>query len=457
MFTEDEIKKYGVKNNYHDNIYLFEPNNNIVTLNDKIEYILTVDEKFVTKNTELIVDVLYIKDGQTFKERGIGYYEKIEKNKFNIIAKFMKKGIYEIKINFDYYEIKIQVLCKHDFSIEIPYERSKYLGGEGYTDEEIELLKEKGNEKIDNIILKAPKREESSLDEFTEYLKKNTTNLNDLEKAFLLFKWITTNIDYDIEGFFNKTFKTNKYDVFKTGLTVCSGYARLFRHFADNINLITENIICFSKGLGYNEDKLNQKLDSDHEYNAVKLKNKWYLIDSTWGSGYAKNKTFIRYYNPFYFCISPDYLIYTHYPINENWQLLERPIKFKKFLSNLELHSHFFEDGFYKVEPNKFKINGIIGKNKLKVYKNNKKDIYIKILIYKLKENSSLKYNCIMINDKKYPLCSSEDKLLKKYDNILDYEYNLDEKGEYYLSFNVYDKLEKAESFTYFHIKILCT
>jgi len=62
-----------------------------------------------------------------------------------------------------------------------------------------------------------------------------------------------------------------------------------------------------------------------------------------------------------------------------------------------------------------------------------------------------------MINDKKYPLCSSEDKLLKKYDNILDYEYNLDEKGEYYLSFNVYDKLEKAESFTYFHIKILCT
>ena len=246
LFTEDEIKRFNIINYNGVPGFLLEPNNNIVTLNDKIEYILTVDEKFVTKNTKLIVDVLYIKNGQTIEKRGIGYYEKIEKNKFNIIAKFMKKGIYEIKINFDYYEIKIQVLCKHDFSIEIPYERSKYLGGEGYTDEEIELLKEKGNEKIDNIILKAPGREESSLDEFTEYLKKNTTNLNDLEKAFLLFKWITTNIDYDIEGFFNKTFKTNKYDVFKTGLTVCSGYARLFRHFADNINLITENIICFS-------------------------------------------------------------------------------------------------------------------------------------------------------------------------------------------------------------------
>ena len=240
-------------------------------------------------------------------------------------------------------------------------------------------------------------------------------------------------------------------------MTVCSGYARLFRHFADNINLITENIICFSKGLGYNKDKQNQKLDSDHEYNAVKLKNKWYLIDSTWGSGYAKNKTFIRYYNPFYFCVSPDYLIYTHYPINENWQLLERPIKFKEFLSNLELHSHFFEDGFYKVEPNKYKIDYILGKNKLKVYKNNKKDINLFVSIYKLEENSSLTSNYLQINNKKYPLFSSRNKILKKSDNVFEYEYTLIEKGEYYLILNGKDLSENTSSFNeYFSCYIYC-
>jgi len=292
LFTEEEIKKYHIEKDYGGDIYLFEPNNNIVTLNDKIEYTLTVDEKYVTKDTKLIVEPLYIKDGQKISKRGIGYYEKIDKNKFNIVAKFMKKGLYEIEVSIGeeiLLKIKIfRVLCKHDFSKEIRYERSKYLGGEGYTDEEIELLKEKGNEKIDNIILKAPKREESNLDEFTEYLKKNTNDLNDLEKAFLLFKWITYNIDYDKIGLLNKTCVYNKYEVFKTGSTVCEGYAKLFQHFADNINLINENICCFSKGSGYDPNKMNKKLDSDHMYNAVKLKNKWYLIDSTWGAKYQK-------------------------------------------------------------------------------------------------------------------------------------------------------------------------
>ena len=256
----------------------------------------------------------------------------------------------------------------------------------------------------------------------------------------------------------NNTYKCNKYDVFTTGLTVCSGYARLFRHFADNINLITENIVCFSKGYGYDKNKQDYKLDSDHEYNAVKLKNKWYLIDSTWGAGQVKNnKTFARYYRPFYFCVPPDCLIYTHYPINENWQLLEKPIKFTEFLSNLKLCFNFFEDGFYKVEPNEYKINGIIGKNKLKLYKNNKKDVYLNILIYNLEENNSLKSNYITIGDKKYPLHSSEYKLLKKSDNIFEYEYNLIEKGEYYLGLSGNNHLKNEGSYSnYFYIKIIC-
>ena len=164
----------------------------------------------------------------------------------------MKKGLYDIEVFLGEEKCRriktFRVLCKHDFSIEIPYERSKYLGGEEYTDEEIELLKEKGNEKIDNIILKAPKREESSLDEFTEYLKKNTTNLNDLEKAFLLFKWITTNIELSLSWFSLGKPYFDLNNIFKNGKTEDNGFARLFRHFGDNIYLITENI------RGYNRE-----------------------------------------------------------------------------------------------------------------------------------------------------------------------------------------------------------
>jgi len=167
------------------------------------------------------------------------------------------------------------------------------------------------------------------------------------------------------------------------------------------------------------------------------------------------NDTFVRNYTPFYFCVSPEFLIYTHYPINENWQLLEKPIKFKEFINNLKLSSKFFEDGFYKVEPKKYKSNGIIGQNKLTVYKNNKKDIYLDISIYKLEENSSLISNYLQINDKKYPLYSSKYKLLKKSDNVYEYEYNLNEKGEYYMSFS--GNNIPNSYFEYFNIRIICS
>ena len=124
LFTSKEIIKYGIKDYNHYYIYHFEPNCNLVTLNNKIEYTLTVDEKSIKPNTSLIVNVGYIKNGQSIEKRGIGFFEKIDNNKFLIIGKFMKKGLYEIKISIgEYYctQIKIfRVLCKHDFSVETP-------------------------------------------------------------------------------------------------------------------------------------------------------------------------------------------------------------------------------------------------------------------------------------------------------------------------------------------------
>ena len=59
-------------------------------------------------------------------------------------------------------------------------------------------------------------------------------------------------------------------------------------------------------------------------------------------------------------------------------------------MSNLRLSVDFYEHGFYKVEPNQIRINCSIGLFKLKLYKNNKKDIKINITIYKLVEEHNL-------------------------------------------------------------------
>ena len=441
LFTKEEKTKYKIKDCFKSQGYEFEPNDNIVTLNDRIEYKLTIDESKIFNNIKFLVNIYYIKNGQEIDKRGVGFFEKINKNKFTITGKFFKKGLYYIAISQNkineiesFNEFKrFKILCKHDFNIEKPLEKSRYLGGEGYKEEEINNLKEKGNDNINKILEIAPKRINSNLDEFTKYLVDNTKHLNDLEKAYLLFNWIGNNIEYDYEGMLNNTSTCEINDVFKIGKTVCSRYSGLFRHFADNIDLMTENIFGYANIINTNSDskKLEKRLDSNHEYNAVKLNNKWYLIDSTWGAGYISRGAFKKNYNPYYFCISPELLINSHFPLNENWQLLEKPLNYKQFLSNLKFDARFFADGFYKVEPNKVINNCSIGKNKLRIYKNNEKDIELSISIYKLAENPNLTSNYLKIGDKKYSSYFSNDTHLNKTDDY--YEYELKERGEYYL------------------------
>ena len=89
--------------------------------------------------------------------------------------------------------------------------------------------------------------------------------------------------------------------------------------------------------------------ESNHEYNAVKLNNQWYPIDSTWGAGHLKNKKFVKSYNEFYFMSNPELLITTHFPIEDKWQLTKRKYTLEEFLKWPGVESYFYRLGFEKV------------------------------------------------------------------------------------------------------------
>ena len=56
---------------------------------------------------------------------------------------------------------------------------------------------------------------------------------------------------------------------------------------------------------------------SNHAYSAIKLDNKWYLLDVTWGAGKIEDKKFIKKYDEFYFCTDPELFILNHFPDKE--------------------------------------------------------------------------------------------------------------------------------------------
>lgn len=101
----------------------------------------------------------------------------------------------------------------------------------------------------------------------------------------------------------------------------------------------------YVKGFNYYPGKDN-KIETNHAWVAFDIDRKWYLADPTWGSGYVDiNYNFVKSYEEFYFCPDPTKLIYSHYPEDMQWQLLENPVDSYTFMNFVQLWPIFFKSG----------------------------------------------------------------------------------------------------------------
>ncbi len=196
--------------------------------------------------------------------------------------------------------------------------------------------------KLDNRALNVPKWAEKSLSSLVYYLIRN--GKSELEAARLIFRWIAENISYDTESYFSGNVSPmTAEEVFNSRKSVCQGYADLFTKAASIAGLYATTISGWSKGAGYTVgDKISDK--TNHAWNAVFIKGKWYLLDCTWASGYVDGPVFIKRFDDFYFLTPPEEFIYAHLPINPQMQLLKRPITKKEFENLPNLSPAFFEN-----------------------------------------------------------------------------------------------------------------
>ncbi|AUC61265.1 kyphoscoliosis [Cyanobacterium sp. HL-69] len=170
------------------------------------------------------------------------------------------------------------------------------------------------------------------------------------EKARIIYTWITHNIAYDVVSL-NTFMNYNIYPdvsvktVLNTRQTICSGYANLYQQLAKNMGLKSVIIIGYAKGVDYavgNDNNVN------HAWNGVQIEGKWFLLDPTWGAGTINENSFEKNFNDFYFATNPANFIYTHFPENNKWQLLDQPYTRDKF-DNLPTISHQFFTGNFEL------------------------------------------------------------------------------------------------------------
>ncbi|MFY0629171.1 MAG: hypothetical protein JXR05_02250 [Flavobacteriaceae bacterium] len=193
--------------------------------------------------------------------------------------------------------------------------------------------------KADNIAKKYKKSKLKKLNKLTFSL---TQNLNsDIEKFRAIYMWVTHNVASDHRLYKKNRRKRKKFandsvaleewnsklktEVFKKLIkrkkTICTGYAYLIKEMCE-IAGIEAKIV---HGIG----KMSELTEEDfkhpnHSWNIVKINEKWYLCDATWGSGisYPEQGKFVFDYNNGYFLSDPEIFILNHYPIFSEQSLL---------------------------------------------------------------------------------------------------------------------------------------
>jgi hypothetical protein len=200
--------------------------------------------------------------------------------------------------------------------------------------------------KADSIALNIPKRKYKS---YTELAALLTDGLHtEHEKARVLFRWITDNISY---SYSNRSSDAN--NVLKKKKAVCIGYSNLFKEMCECSGIECVIVEGYAKT---SVEDINKKCkDTDHAWNAVKLNERWYLIDVTWASGHhdTKSRKSIKSYNELYYLTPPDNFIKKHLPVDENWQLVERPVKKADFEKQPVYYSGCFENHVFDLQPEK--------------------------------------------------------------------------------------------------------
>ena len=191
-----------------------------------------------------------------------------------------------------------------------------------------------------------------SLQQLVDAIKDFTKNKSLIDCHWIIFYWITHNIQYDTVSYFSKNYANQLAEnVFVTKKGVCAGYANLYKYICDYLNIPCDIVSGYSKGYGF-EDRVDVPTGTDHAWNVVKVDQHWYLMESTWGAGSLNDqKAFKQQLNSYYFFPRPSEMIYHHLPENARWQLLRETMQMNQYLAMPKLHPTYFNLNLKLIYP----------------------------------------------------------------------------------------------------------
>ena len=196
-------------------------------------------------------------------------------------------------------------------------------------------------EEADRRAIQAPEAEATSVRVLAGYLTEGLAS--DEEKVRAIYRWMTEHIQYDLNGFRTSDYGDLTPDgVLKRRSAVCEGYSGLFESLVKAAGFEVAVVSGFAKGLGFSAGDA-VPAGFNHAWNAVKVRGEWKLLDCTWGAGALNEQgEYVRGFEPFYFFTPPDQFIYSHFPSDPKWQLLDEPLSRQAFEDLPQVKPAFF-------------------------------------------------------------------------------------------------------------------
>lgn len=252
--------------------------------------------------------------------------------------------------------------------------------------------------KIDSIVKTYPRF--SKVENLANRIEKDFSS--DTEKVRAAFFWLTKNIRYNLRQLYNPKQRSYRFSysseeekkqkmqslidelvnkAFRNKTGVCEEYAQSFKKICDLLNIKSELI----KGsVRTDANDIANIQDPNHVWNAVKINDRWIIIDATWAAGYEYNRKWIRKFNDYYFDIPIQKIFKTHYPEDTLWMLRFGRMRIEEFYNQPIYSQQFLNNNLNLVSPKK----GIIEINNTDFIEIKIKNLKNKKLIYNFSSGS---------------------------------------------------------------------
>lgn len=161
--------------------------------------------------------------------------------------------------------------------------------------------------------------------------------------AKVLHDWICDNIAYDTDVFDNPriALEQDYASILKKKKAICSGYTNLMNEMCRLAGVESIGITGYSKGFGYS-GTIKKGQRPDHAWNAIRIGNRWQLVDVTWDAGFCDWKYFVKHYSTDYLYLTPEQFIFSHLPQDEQYQYLKKPVTVEEFVEQPYVPGKFF-------------------------------------------------------------------------------------------------------------------